>query len=430
MTGSGRQGLAGLLLGNAVSLGGTRLSTIALPWFVLVTTGSATSTGLVVFCEMTPYVISKALGGPLVDRVGPRLVSVVADLLSVGLVGLLPLLHTVGLLPFPALLAIVAAAGAARGPGDGAKSALLPDVAEAAGVPLERAAGLNGTVDRLAQIVGPLAAGALIAWVGPLTALTVDAGSFAVAAALISLTAPRPHPAVGEAGEAQESAEAGYLARLRAGFDFLRGDRLLRGLVGMVTVTNLIDSAMFSVLIPVWANQEGRGPAAIGTIASAMGVTAMAGSLVATAVAHRLPRRATYLVSFLVGGAPRVAVLALDVPLWVAVTVWAVGGFGSGFVNPILSAVLYERIPRPLLGRVNSLVGTLAWAGIPLGGPVGGVLITLTALNPAIWCCAAVHLAANMLPALRSEWREMDATRGSRTTQSTQEPVVPAGEVG
>ncbi|WP_330316691.1 hypothetical protein [Streptomyces platensis] len=46
--------LGGLLAAMAVSLTGTRVSAVALPCFVLVTTHSATWTGLVGFCEMAP----------------------------------------------------------------------------------------------------------------------------------------------------------------------------------------------------------------------------------------------------------------------------------------------------------------------------------------------------------------------------------------
>lgn len=62
--------LAGLAA-MAVSLTGTRTSVVALPWFVLATTGSATQTGLVAFCEMAPYV-TKAFTGPRVGRRPPR----------------------------------------------------------------------------------------------------------------------------------------------------------------------------------------------------------------------------------------------------------------------------------------------------------------------------------------------------------------------
>ncbi|MDP9443869.1 MAG: MFS transporter, partial [Actinomycetota bacterium] len=140
----GRRSLAGWLAAEAISLSGTRLSMIALPWFALTTTGSATLTGLVGFAEMGPYVLAKAFGGPLIDRLGARRVAVGADAASVVVVGAIPLLHGYGALSFPALLALVAVAGMLRGPSDAAKQALVPDIVDLAEVPMERVTGLAG----------------------------------------------------------------------------------------------------------------------------------------------------------------------------------------------------------------------------------------------------------------------------------------------
>jgi MFS family permease len=101
-------------------------------------------------------------------------------------------------------------------------------------------------------------------------------------------------------------------------------------------------------------------------------------------------------------------VLAPAAPLWLVVAVWTVSGLGAGLINPILSSVMYERIPGPLLGRAWALAGTLAWAGIPLGGPVGGVLAAVLGLGLATLVLAAGYLAATTLPALRPEWRGLD----------------------
>jgi len=73
---SRRTPLVGFLLADAISLCGTRVSMIAIPWLVLTTTGSAVQTGLVAFAEMAPYVVLKALAGPWTDRVGPRRICV------------------------------------------------------------------------------------------------------------------------------------------------------------------------------------------------------------------------------------------------------------------------------------------------------------------------------------------------------------------
>ena len=129
---SRRTPLVGFLLADAISLCGTRVSMIAIPWLVLTTTGSAAQTGLVAFAELLPLVVVQALAGPLIDRLGARRVAIACDLMSMVVVGLIPLLHLGGQLSFPVLLALVAVAGGLRGAGDGSKHAFVPALARGA----------------------------------------------------------------------------------------------------------------------------------------------------------------------------------------------------------------------------------------------------------------------------------------------------------
>jgi MFS family permease len=412
-----RTPLYGWLAAELVSLCGTRLSMIALPWLALTTTGSATLTGLVGFAEMTPYVLAKAFGGPLIDRFGGRRVVVSCDLASMVVVATVPLLDAAGALPFPVLLALVALLGLVRGPGDAAKHALVPDIVDVAGVPMERVTGLAGAAERLAATAGAALAGLLVAAVGAANALLVDAVTFAVAAALIGATAPRRVAAPDDA----ESA-LGYLARLRSGWDFLRGDKVLVGITAMLAVTNLLDQAFTVVLVPVWAKQGGYGAEAVGLLFGVFSAASAAGAVLAAVIGHRLPRFATYLVAFLITGAPRFLVLAFDVPVPGVLAVAVAAGFASGFLNPILGAVIFERVPRPMMGRVTSLTTSLCWAGMPFGSVIGGLLVTAAGLAPALVLCGAAYFVATMLPAVQPQWREMD----HRRTPSAREPE-PAG---
>ncbi|MEU1085497.1 MFS transporter [Streptomyces sp. NPDC005892] len=404
--------LGGVLTAMAVSLTGTRISAVALPWFVLVTTGSATRTGLVAFCEMAPYVVVKALAGPVVDRVGPRAVSWTTDTVSAVAAALVPLLHALHLLSFPLLLVLVAVVGAARGPGDLAKEVMVPEAAERAGMPLERAMSVSGVIERLASTLGPAVGGSLVALLGPLTGLALNAGSFALGSIIIRVVLPR---GVGHAADQEPVAdgakEPGYWRRFGEGFTFLRGEPLLLTVIVTVGITNLLDAAISSVLIPLWARASGHGPAAIGLTGSALGAAAVAGSLIAAATAHRLQRRLVVLGGFLLVGAPRFLILASDAPLWTVMAVFAVGGFGGGFINPVLGAVLVERVPRRMLGRVNALGDSLAWAGIPLGGLLAGAAVTAVGLTPVLLVCGAAYFLTTNLAGLRPEWREMDRTR-------------------
>ena len=62
--------LYSLYAANAISMTGNQLALLAIPWFVLATTGSAAQTGITAFFTLLPTVISTFFGGTLVDRMG------------------------------------------------------------------------------------------------------------------------------------------------------------------------------------------------------------------------------------------------------------------------------------------------------------------------------------------------------------------------
>jgi len=161
------------------------------------------------------------------------------------------------------------------------------------------------------------------------------------------------------------------------------------------------------VLVPVWGLEHG-GPAAVGALFATFGGASALGSLVAAAYGDRLPRYATYLVCFLVTGLPRFAIMAVDTPLWGILAFCVVAGFASGFLNPILGAVIYERVPEHLIGRVSSLSTACCFALMPLGGLVGGFLVGGAGLGVAMLVCGAAYFAVTMLPAVDPRWREID----------------------
>lgn len=429
-----RTPLRGFLLAQAVSLVGTRVSMIALPWFVLTTTGSATRTGLVALAEMAPLVTLKALTGPLVDRLGPRRVAVTADAASVLAVGAVPVLHALGQLTFPLLLGLVALAGALRGPGDGAKNAMVPLLVDHAGTPMERVTGLTSAVERTASTLGAAVAGGLVAVIGAADALALDAASFAASAGVLlavtralprHLAKPTPTPAEVRV-EARTSRLGGYLAELREGWDFLRRDPVLVGICGMVAVTNLLDQAYAALLVPVWGRHSGYGVGAVGLLFAVFSAAAIVGAMAASAWAQRLPRFRTYLLAFLLAGAPRFVVLALPAPLWAVLAVAVLCGLAGGFINPVLGAVTFERIPAPMMGRVTTLNSALCWSLIPFGGIVGGVLVAGLGLSPALLLVGAGYFAATMLPALQPRWREIDHRPGR--SERSGDPGVGVGD--
>lgn len=402
---SSRRPFAALAVAEAFSISGTRLSQIAVPWLVLTMTDSPVWTGVVGFAEMLPYVVAKALGGPIVDRIGAKTVAVIADSCSVVIVGLIPLLHWFGALHLVWLVPIAALMGVVRGPSDGAKSALVPAVAEQGDIPLERITGVMGAIERLGGTVGAAAAGAVVAVIGAPQALLVNAVTFAVAAGCISWGVrsangqqPEDDSAVAEA--------ASYGKQLAEGWRFLRGDSVLVGITVMVSLTNLLDQAWTAVLLPVWAHDTGHGASAVGLVLAALAGPSIAGALVAAAVGERLPRLPIYVLCFVLGGIPRFSIFAFDTPVWAMAAVLAVVGFVSGFCNPILGAVVFERIPKHLVGRVSALNTSLCWSLIPFGGLLGGGLTALVGMRVAMFGVGVAYFVVALMPLVRKSFRE------------------------
>lgn len=133
--------LAALVAASGISSLGMAATLVAVPWFVLHSTGSGTRTGLVATAEVLGLLCSAVLAGPVVDRLPVRATSIAADLLTAVAISLIPLLHAWGALPLPVLIVLVFLVGAARGPSDTSKQLLLPGAMERAGVTAERATG-------------------------------------------------------------------------------------------------------------------------------------------------------------------------------------------------------------------------------------------------------------------------------------------------
>lgn len=411
-----------LITAEAFSVTGTRLSTVAIPWLVLITTGSPVLTGVVAMAELLPYVLVKAVGGPLIDRVGAKRLAVWLDTLSIPVLALVPILHLLDLLNVTTLIPVVAVLGALRGPADAAKHSLVPDVAEHSGVPLERVTGLSGAVERLGSTVGLALGGAVVAAFGPVLALAINAGTFAVSAALVRWGVPTPPSEVAAelTDTREDSASSGlraYVGELTEGWRFLRADVVLVGVTSMVALTNLLDQAYMVVLVPVWAQATGGGASAIGLVGAVFSGFSILGAVIASAYAERLPRLPVYTIAFLITGLPRFLALGLEWSLWGVLPVMAIGGFASGFINPILGAVIFERIPKSLRGRVSALSTAICWSLMPLGGLLGGVLIESTGLAPAMIGLGVAYLLVTLMPLVHGGFREFGARPEPRRTE-------------
>jgi MFS family permease len=394
-----------LLAANAVSIVGNMLTLVALPWFVLETTGSAARTGMVGFFVALPAFIAGIFGGTLVDRIGYRRMSVISDIVSGIGVAMVPLLYlTVGL-TFWQLLLFVFIGALLDVPGVTARRAMLPELAQLGRLRLEQVNSAFEGIQYLSLLLGPPLAGLLIGWVGAEKVLWIDAATFAVSAACVALFVPATR------GDEQKAARGRYLDELLAGLRFLRGDRLLLSMAVSVAVGNFVGSAVAAVLYPVFAKETYGEAMAFGLMAAAFGVGGLAGAVVFGAYGHRLPRRALWITAFMLEPV-LLWPLVLTSSLPVILGALAFGALFSGPVNALMVTIRHERIPPDLRGRVFSTFSAITAVVSPLGILIAGYTIEGFGVNATVVGMAvAMHLLALALLFVPA-FREMDARRG------------------
>jgi MFS family permease len=391
----------GLLAASTISLVGSTLTMIALPWFVLQTTGSAALTGLAGFFVALPAFGAGIFGGALVDRLGYKRVSVMTDLVSAVGIALVPLLYSTVGLAFWQLLALVFLGSLLNIPGLTARRAMLPELAALANTRLERVNGSFEAVQHLAMLLGPPLAGLLIVWQGAGNVLWLDAASFLASALIVALAIPAV------AGGARGRATGRYRDELAIGLRFLRGDRLLLALAIGLAVTNFFSNTLLAVLLPVYVKTTLGDPTGLGLLASAFGAGALAGAALYSAIGHRLPRRAIWLAGFLIIPLIFLA-LALQVSLPWLLVLAALDGIISGPINPLLVTLRHERTPIELRGRVFSTFSAIAQAAVPLGILFAGLALESVGMQPTTLAIAACTLLVGVAMLFVPAFREMD----------------------
>jgi MFS family permease len=397
--GRNRIPLFSLFTANIISFIGDRLMLLAIPWFVLQTTGSITQTGITAFFTALPNVLSAFFSGAIIDRLGYKRASVIGDIASGVGVMLIPLLYyTVGL-GFWQLQALVFLTGLLTAPAANAQDSMVPELIAMAQMRMERATSMSDGIRRVSGFIGMPLAGVLIVLIGTNNLLWLDAVSFFVSALLIAFLIPATPPTI------KATEKSNYFADLRDGLRYVRGDLLMLSLIITVLVTNLLDAAFFSVILPGYVKHYFGTPVALGIMSAAIGGGAFLGTIIFGVIGHRLPRWQTLGISFTLGGGLRFWAFALMPVLPFLIVVQAIAGFFIGPVNPLFSIISYERIPQQMRARVFGILGAGSMAGVPLGVLMSGYVVNWIGMQPTLMVIGVIYTLATLSllvnPALR-----------------------------
>lgn len=407
-----------ILTSQIISALGSQLSFLALPWFVLSTTGSAARMGLVFAVELLPIALFGIPSGLLVQRLGLRRTVILGDAARGPLIGLVPALHFAGVLSFPMVLVLVFLSGLCTAPYLSAQRLLIPEsFGDDAGL-VTAGNGLLEGAGRLASLAGPALSGGLIAAIGAVNVLWLDAASFAVSCTI--LTAKLPLPKRSLAGLAGQN-RRGVLAGTR----FVLGNPVLR----QVSAASLLFGAFFPLLLaslPVLARTRYGGHVAVaGLLYTCWGGGALLGVLLLSKVANRLP-------PIPMGAAAAVCLalplwlLAFPLPAWGLSAVLLVSGVFTPMLNAPLITLIMLRTPEELRAQVIAFVMTANLLVGPVGYAVTGPLLGWTSVRTVFLIMAAgVSAAAGVLCLLlRVQLDPASPAEATATVRPSAEPIA------
>lgn len=346
-------------VGQAISLSGTWMQTIAQSWLVLKLTGSGTALGVITALQFLPILLFGAWGGVIADRFPKRkllfFTQSTAGMLALTL-GVLVTTNAVQLWMVGVLAFGLGLVNAIDNP---TRQTFIIEMVEHEHFP--NAVSLNATQGNLARVVGPAIGGALIATVGIAACFIINSVSYVAVLTALWLMRPdelsTPPPLERVRGQ------------LRAGFRYVASTPLVRDILLMMAIVGTL-SYEFVVILPLLAEFTFHaGASGYAGLMSAMGAGSIAGGLY---TAQRRKRSPQMLVNAaLLFGAVMLAVSAAPTYALALALMALVGFFSINFLS-LGNVLLQLESDAKMRGRVMALWAVAFLGSTPVGGPVIG----------------------------------------------------------
>jgi MFS family permease len=348
---------------------------------VLALTGSPSKAGLVAFAQTLSFPLLFLVAGVAVDRVDRKRLLLVADGARAVAFTSLVIALALDRVALAHILVVAFVEGAFFVFFRLAESAALPQVVPKEQLPT--AVAQNQARDQGAELAGaPL--GGLLFGVDRLLPFLFDAVSYAVGfVTLLLIRRPLQEDRPPSGTRVREEVVEGVRWTWSQPF--------IRAIVVLVAGSNFAFNALFLVLI-VRAQDLGASPALVGAMFAVIGVGAIAGALVAPAVARRVPAKYVLVGTLWIWAAYPLVLVTLPNALAIGIVAGFAGVLGPIF-NVVLSAYRYALVPDRLLGRVGSVILLVAWGTIPLGAISAGVLLEAFGAVTSMLVLAGVNLA-------------------------------------
>ena len=386
-----------LFAGATTSMLGDQFALIATPWLTLKLTNDPLALGLVLALEGLPRAVFMLVGGAITDRISPRLVMLVSDLIRFVLTFLMALVVFTGAVQMWMLYAFSLGFGLVAGFAIPAENSIVPMLVEEQD--LQAGNSIMMGVNQLLGFIGPTVAGILIGGyssssLGIGLAFAIDSFSFAVSA--VTLWLIRGGNRIRSSAEAL--AKEGVWSSILAGIKYLLNDEALRLLFIVLSAVNFLLLGPLLVGIPVLANTRlPEGAVAFGMLMSAYAGGNLGGYLLAGSLPRPSgPTMKVMLIALIAAFGVVIGSLGFIPYTAVDFTLLLLLGLGNGYIAIILFTWMQTRTPKDMLGRMMSLVMFSNTGLVPVSEAVSGAV--------SKWNLTVLFAAAGVLVFLVMLW--------------------------
>ena len=382
--------------GQFTSLVGTWMQTIAQNWLVYQLTGSARDLGLVNFVGAIPLVPLTLYAGVIADRFEKRKVIFLAQASMMVLAFLLALLCWTGAVRLWHVLGLAFLLGGAQAVDTPARQAFVVELVGRED--LSNAIALNAGTFQAARVLGPAAAGVLVATSGVAGAFFINGTSYlAVLLALLLMDVAL----VRRTGGDRESTRD-----LLGGVRYIREHRLSGAVVLLISLSALL-AMPYYVIIPVFAKEVlGRGAQGYGVLMSSAGAGAVVGSLFSASSYVRDRKGGTVTAGSLAFPFFLLA-FAFSRGYVTACLLLVAAGFAFVLQNAPANSLLQELVPDHLRGRVMAIYVSLFLGLMRMGSLLIGGLASLTSAPAALAALSVASLVTALW--IRRRYPELQA---------------------
>jgi MFS family permease len=369
--------------GQAVSLAGTWMQSVAQSWLVWRLTRSSEMLGLVNFLGQAPVFLFAIWAGSIADRHPRRRVVLATQANAIVQATLLAVLTLTGVVRPWHVVVLATMLGMTYAFEIPARQALMADLA---GEHMSNAIALNSSIVNAARIVGPALAGVVVAAVGEGWAFALNAASFLGTYWALLVIRPPPQPV----------ATGSRRAHVLEGLAYAGKTAHVRALLALLAASSFF-AMPYQTLLPVLASDVlGGGARLYGVLLACAGAGALAGAigLLLRKQLGGLDRRVALGATLL--GAGLVAVSLARTPL-VAGAALAVVGFG--FITQMAGTMtlLQGLAPVEMRGRVMGLFSMLFVGVTPFGALVAGFAASRLGVPTTLLAGAIVVLLASAI---------------------------------